>query len=64
MFAFINRHATQIKELYFDRNGLCVWAKRLEQGRLVGNWADVGRCEMDWSGLKLLLEGINPASNR
>ena len=56
--AFINRRATQIKVLYFDRNGLCVWAKRLEQGRLVRNWANVESGEMDWTGLKLLLEGI------
>jgi hypothetical protein len=34
LFAFINRRATQIKVLYFDRTGWCVWAKRLEQGRL------------------------------
>ena len=34
LFAFINRRATQIKVLYFDRSGLCVWSKRLEQGRL------------------------------
>lgn len=29
LFAFINRRATQIKVLYFDRTGRCVWAKRL-----------------------------------
>ena len=57
LFAFINRRATQIRVLYFDRSGLCVWAKRLEQGRLVSNWADVASCEMDWTGLKLLLKG-------
>ena len=64
LFAFINRRATQIKVLYFDRNGLCVWAKRLEQGRLVSNWANVASCEMDWTGLKLLLEGIEPKQVR
>ena len=64
LFAFINRRATQIKVLYFDRTGLCVWAKRLEQGRLVGNWADVASREMDWTGLKLLLEGIEPKQVR
>ena len=64
LFAFINRRATQIKVLYFDRTGLCVWAKRLEQGRLVGNWADVASREMDWTALKLLLEGIEPKQVR
>jgi len=60
LFAFINRRATQIKVLYFDRTGLCVWAKRLEEGRLISNWDSVTTREMDWTGLKLLLEGIEP----
>jgi transposase len=60
LFAFINRRATQIKVLYFDRTGWCVWAKRLEQGRMIGNWDSVTTREMDWTTLKLLLEGIEP----
>jgi transposase len=28
LFAFINRRATHIKVLYFDRTGLCVWANQ------------------------------------
>ena len=59
LFVFINRRATQIKVLYFDRSGLCVWSKRLEQGRLIGNWERVTTQEMG-TGLKLLLEGIEP----
>ena len=64
LFAFINRRATQIRVLYCDRTRLCVWAKRLEQGRFVINWADIASCEMDWTGLKLLLEGIEPKQVR
>lgn len=60
LFAFINRRANQIKVLYFDRSGWCVWAKRLEQGRLLSDWNTVITREMDWTGLKLLLEGIEP----
>jgi transposase len=58
LFAFINRRATQMKVLYWDRTGFCVWAKRLEQGRFVSDWGRVSTREMDWTGLKLLLEGI------
>jgi transposase len=58
LFAFINRRATHIKCLYFDRTGLCIWSKRLEAGRLVSNWDTVHTREMDWTGLKLMLEGI------
>jgi transposase len=58
LFAFINRRRTQIKVLYFDRTGLCVWAKRLEAGSFLSDWRKVHTREMDWTGLKLLLEGI------
>ena len=61
LFVFINRRGTQMKVLYWDRTGFCVWAKRLEQGRFVSNWAQVRTRQMDWTGLKLLLEGIEPA---
>jgi transposase len=60
LFAFINRRATQMKVLYWDRTGFCVWAKRLERGRFVSNWGRMATQEMDWTGLKLLLEGIEP----
>ena len=60
LFAFINRRANQINVLYFDRSGWCVWAKRLEQGRLLGDWSTVSTREMEWTVLKLLLEGIEP----
>lgn len=60
LFVFINRRATQMKVLYFDRTGFCVWSKRLEQGRFLSDWRAVSTREMDWTGLKLLLEGIEP----
>ena len=60
LFVFINRRATQMKVLYWDRTGFCLWAKRLEQGRFLADWRQVTTQEMDWTGLKLLLEGIEP----
>ena len=33
LFVFINRKQTQMKILYFDRSGYCIWSKRLEQGQ-------------------------------
>ena len=41
-----------------DRTGFCLWAKRLEQGRFLSDWGKITTQEMDWTGLKLLLEGI------
>ena len=58
LFVFINRRATQMKVLYWDRTGFCLWAKRLEAGRFLSDWRQVATKEMDWTGLKLLLEGI------
>lgn len=64
LFVFINRRGTQTKVLYWDRTGFCVWAKRLEQGRLVSDWTKMRSREMDWTELKLLLEGIEPGRRR
>ena len=58
LYVFINRRATQIKVLYWDRTGFCLWAKRLEQGRFLSDWTQVATRQMDWTSLKLLLEGI------
>jgi transposase len=32
-FLFVNRRRSQLKVLYFDGDGFCVWSKRLEQGQ-------------------------------
>jgi len=64
MFCFINRRATQMRVLYFDRSGFCIWAKRLEAGRFLSDWGRVHSQEMDWTALKLLLEGIEPGRRR
>ena len=32
LFVFINRRRTQMKVLYFEQGGYCIWSKRLEAG--------------------------------
>jgi transposase len=64
VFAFINRRATIIKVLYWDRSGFCLWSKRLEAGQFRAANRLSAHQEMDWTGLKLLLEGIVPARGR
>ncbi|MCB1753668.1 MAG: IS66 family insertion sequence element accessory protein TnpB [Gammaproteobacteria bacterium] len=59
LFVFINRKRTQMKVLYFDRSGYCVWGKRLEQGRFQACSGDSDKRALDWTQLKLLLEGID-----
>ena len=53
-----------MKVLYFDRSGFCIWAKKLEAGRFVNDWTQVRTHEMDWTALKLMLEGIEPGRLR
>jgi transposase len=33
LYVYVNRKATQMRVLYFDRSGYCVWGKRLEAGK-------------------------------
>lgn len=33
LFVFINRRRTQMKCLYYESGGYCLWSKRLEQGQ-------------------------------
>lgn len=35
LFVFVNRRQNQMKVLYFDRSGYCIWSKKLEQGQFV-----------------------------
>jgi transposase len=58
LYIFINRRGSQLKCLYFDRSGFCIWGKRLEAGKFISDWRAVRTREMDWTGLKLLLEGL------
>ena len=43
LYLFTNKRRTRAKVLYFDGTGLCVFAKRLEQGRFVALWKLVER---------------------
>jgi transposase len=64
MYVFVNRRGGQMRVLYFDRSGFCVWAKRLEAGKFIGDWRAVRTREMNWTELKLLIDGIEPGYQR
>jgi transposase len=61
LFVFVNRVADITKVLYWDRNGWCVIAKRLERGRFRFPKAAAGAksVEVEAAELSLLLEGID-----
>lgn len=62
LFVFINHKGTQCKVLYFDRSGYCIWSKRLEQGRFHTHGGDSIKRALEWTDLKLILEGIDIGS--
>jgi transposase len=64
LFVFINRRRTQMKVLYFDRSGYCLWSKRLEQGQFHYDASGMDKQRLDWTQLKLLLEGIELKKTR
>ena len=58
LFVFINRRKTHIKILYFDGSGFCIWFKRLEQGQFNYRSDATPKRLLDWTQLKLLLDGL------
>jgi len=63
LFVFCNRRRNQIKILYWDRNGFCLWQKRLEQDRFP--WFKPGGNDLEslsMRQLEWLLEGLDPHS--
>jgi transposase len=63
LFVFLNRRATQMRILYWDRDGYCIWMKRLEAGtfRRAPKAEGVDIIEVDAGELAMLLEGIDVA---
>ena len=61
LFVFCNRRRTQVKVLYWDRDGFAVWQKRLERGtfRVAPGLAE-SRQELPMAEFHCLLEGIVP----
>lgn len=59
IFAFRGRRGDRIKLLWWDGDGLCLFAKRLERGRFVWPQASGGTVSLTPAQLSMLLEGID-----
>jgi transposase len=59
VFVFRGRRGDLIKLLWADRDGLCLFAKRLERGRFVWPVATSGSVHLTPAQLSMLLEGID-----
>lgn len=61
LFLFLNRRLDRLKLIYWDRDGLAIWMKRLEQGTFQRPTVKIqsNQIEMDATELGLLLSGID-----
>ena len=66
LFLFLNRSRDRIKILFWDRDGFCIWYKRLERGtfQLLTTANDDQGIELDYSQLVSLLGGLDLRTGR
>jgi transposase len=64
LFVFCNRRRTLLKVLYWDRNGFCLWQKRLEKHRFPWPERPEEVMEIRAGELGFLLEGLDISSVR
>jgi len=59
VFVFRGRRGDIVKLLWFDGDGFCLFAKRLERGRFIWPTAESGTVSLSRAQLSMLLEGID-----
>lgn len=59
IFVFRGRRGDRVKLLWWDGDGLCLLAKRLEAGKFVWPQASDGTVSLTAAQLSMLLEGID-----
>jgi transposase len=59
VFVFRGRRGDLLKLLWWDGDGFCLFAKRLERGRFIWPRAESGTVALTRAQLSMLLEGID-----
>jgi len=59
VFLFCNKSRRLLKALYWDRNGFCLWQKRLEKDRFPWPETEEAAREISYEQLRMLLDGID-----
>ena len=59
LFLFCNRYKEKIKVLYWDKDGFCLWYKRLEKGhfKIPDKYTD--QLQISMQELSYLLDGVD-----
>ena len=66
LFLFLNRDRDRIKILFWDRDGFCIWYKRLERGtfQMLTATNDEEGIELEYSQFVKLLGGLDLRTGR
>jgi transposase len=59
LYLFCNRTHKNLKALYWDRNGFCLWQKRLERQRFPWPKTEEAAKEITVEQFRMILEGID-----
>jgi transposase len=59
LFAFCNRKRDRVKIIYWDRNGFCLWMKRLEKEAFRWPESEMEVIEISQTALGWLLHGLD-----
>lgn len=59
LYVFGNRAKDKIKILYWDRNGFCLWYKRLEKEQFHVSYSSSGAAQLSQQQLGWLLDGLD-----
>lgn len=67
LFVFFSKRRDRVRIVYWDRNGIAMWTKRLERGRFRPAFSADGRLAphaIEAAELALIIEGIDLANAR
>jgi len=59
LFVFCNKPKNRLKILYWDRNGFCLWLKRLEKHKFPWPNGEASAKEINSEQLKMILDRID-----
>jgi transposase len=59
MFIFCSKNRKRLKILYWDKNGFCLWLKRLEKEKFPWPKNETEAMLITFEELRMLLNGIN-----